>query len=397
MVREYLDDDSTKDVSNKDYATINSMATLYLNQFDSSQHPIHTLAALESEVDTTADVPDNAQIASFSAASLCAAIAPSESPTIATISSTVPLVASADSLPRSSQERAIIAEESSHAARISAMTNQDDLDRRDPFRYQMFNSEINYVSYLDPDEEDVNLPSAPAGPPADLATLASPSLAPHDDFYLDPSLASNVARLPSPSEHHSDDDESSEALFSDEEPDLPGYVKTDRSGESTASSLLSIQDLLAKDNSFFLDDGDALMKVISSAIDFGAPSNLMTLYTRGNINKSQLLNFLRLESQHWHVPDPPIPGSSAKLPIDLSGTPSPPASTLKDPIIIDDSFDEPMSPVLAASTNHLSNDPPSHLRETSSSSPVASTPPPADLHPPLDNGFDGRNLHSFST
>lgn len=234
-------------------------------------------------------------------------------------------------------------------------------------------------------------------PPAALATLASSSPVPHDDFYLDPSLASNVARLPSLSEHHSDDDDSSEALFSDVDPDLPGYFKSDRSGESTASSMLSIKELLAKDNSFFLDDGDALMKVISSAIDFGAPSNLMTLYTRGNINKSQLLNFLRLDSQHWHVPDPPIPGSSAKLPIDLSDTPSPPGSTLKDPIIIDASFDKPMSPVLAASTNHLGNDPPSHLRETSSSPLVAPRPPPADLDPQLDTGFDGRRLNSFST
>jgi hypothetical protein len=259
----------------------------------------------------------------------------------------------------------------------------------------MFNSEINYVSHLDPDDEEVHLPPATDSPPADLATLASPSPASHDEYYLDPSLASNVARLPSPSEHQSDDD-TSEALFSDDEPDLPGFCKTDRSGESTASSLLSIKELLAKDNSFFLDDGDALMKVISSAMDFGAPSNLMTLYTRGHINKSQLLNFLRLDSQHWYSRAPPIPGSSAKLPIDLSDSPSI-GTTLKDPIVIDESFEDPLSPTIAASTNHLGNDPPSHLRETSSSPTVASSPPPADLDPQLDNGFDGRNLNSFST
>ena len=204
-----------------------------------------------------------------------------------------------------------------------------------------------------------------------------------------------MARLPSLSEQPSDDD-SSEALFSDAEPDLLGFFKTDRSGESTASSLLSIKELLVKDNSFFLDDGDALMKVISSAMDFGAPSNLMTLYTNGHISKCQLLNFLRFDSQHWYSPDPPIPGSSAKLPIDLSDSPSI-GTTLKDPIVIDESFEDPLSPTIAASTNHLGNDPPSHLRETSSSPTVASRPPPADLDPQLDTGFDGRKLHSFST
>jgi hypothetical protein len=276
------------------------------------------------------------------------------------------------------------------------MTLQDDLDRRDPFRYQMFNSEINYVSHLDPDDEDVNLPPAPtASPPAEMAALASPSPASHDDYYLDPSLASNVARLPDPSAQPSDDD-SSAALFSDDDSDYPGFCKTDRSGESTASSLLSIKELLTKDNSFFLDDGDALMKVISSAMDFGAPSNLMTLYTSGHISKSQLLNFLRLDSQHWYSPAPPIPGSSEQLPIDLSDSPSL-GTTLKDPIVIDASFEDPLSPIIAASTNHLGNDPPSHLRETSSSPTVASSPTTADLDPQLDTGFDGRNLNSFST
>jgi hypothetical protein len=201
MVKEYLDEDSTKDVSNKDCATINAMATSYLDQFDSSQHPIHTLAALESEADTNADVLDPAQIASFSAASICASIAPSGSPTVATISSSVPLIASANSLPQSSQERATITEETSYAALISAMTTQDDMDRRDPFRYLMFNSEINYVSNIDPDDEEVDLPHAlTTSPSAAMATLASPDPASSDEYYLDPSLASNVARLSSPSE-----------------------------------------------------------------------------------------------------------------------------------------------------------------------------------------------------
>jgi hypothetical protein len=275
------------------------------------------------------------------------------------------------------------------------MTTQDNLDRRDPFRFQMFNSEINYVSHPDPDEDEVHLPPAPDSPPAALATLASPPPVPHDEFYLDPSLASNVARLPSPSAQESDD-ASSEALFPDDEPDLPGFCKTDRSGESTASSLLSIKELLAKNNSFFLDDGDALMKVISSAMDFGAPPNLMTLYTKGHISKNQLLNFLRLDSQHWYSPDPSVPGSSAKLPIDLSDSPSH-GTTLKDPIVIDDSFEELLSPIIAASTNHLGTDPPSTLRESSSSPTVAPSTLPTELDPQLDNGFDGRNLNSFST
>ena len=93
LVKDYLDDDSTKGVSNKDYATITSMVTLYMQDFASNQHPVHTLAAFEQLMYTTADVPsEQAQIASFSAASICAAIAPSDSPSVATICSSAPLL-----------------------------------------------------------------------------------------------------------------------------------------------------------------------------------------------------------------------------------------------------------------------------------------------------------------
>ena len=317
-----------------------------------------------------------------------------ESPQVATISSSAPLIATTDTLPTSNQERATITADSNYAARISALITQADMNHRDPFRYQMFNANINYVSN-DVDEEDMDVPQATNDDsPVALAALDSSDIAPHDEFYLDPSLASNVARLPSPTNQQNEDDESSIESSSIDTSTSKGIVKTDRSGETTASSLLSIKTLLSKDNSFFLDDGDALMKVISSAINFGAPPNLMSLYTNGHISKCQLLNFLRLESRRWYSPPSQQPGASPACPIDLTADDSHDNNDYDHPIIIDD----PLSPVLAASTNQLGQDPSPTLRESSSppSTPARSNPP-SDLAPQFRNGFDGRNLNSFST
>ena len=388
LVKDYLEEGSTKEVSNKDFATLNSMATLYLETYDPSQHPVHTLADLENVIDTTTDLPqDQASIASFSAANLCSAIAPSTTPTVATISSTMPLTATPSSLPNSYTEREAIANDSNYAAQISAMTNQDVLDRRDPFRFQMFNSEINYVSNLDIDEEDIDLPQVPNDEAsAALATFDSPSQ--NHDFFLDPALASNVARLPSSASL--DSASCSDTLFSDDDSMIShGPVKTDRSSECNHSSLLSIKELLSKDNSFFIDHGDSLMTVISSAIDYGAPPNLMSLYTSGNLNKSQLLNFIRLDSQRWYSPGTPNPGSTLAFPIDLTEGTDPDTAIM---------IDDPLSPVIAASTNHLDNDPSPHLREaTSIVTAPQSNASLGNLAPSLDNGFDGRTLNSFST
>jgi hypothetical protein len=225
------------------------------------------------------------------------------------------------------------------------------------------------------------------------------TVAPHYDFYLDPFIASNVARLPTSSEQPSDD-ESSEALSSDDDSASPCIVKTDRSGETTASSLLSIKQLLQNDNSFFLDDGDALMKVISSAMDFGAPPNLMTLYTSGHLSKSQLLNYLRLDSQCWYSPAPSNPGSSITFPIDLTQE----GTTSDEPIILDETMSDSSEnnsttvTVIAPATNHLRGDPPSSVRDRNVLAPA---PPSSPSNVPFipqfrDNTFDGSEMNNFS-
>jgi hypothetical protein len=60
-------------------------------------------------------------------------------------------------------------------------------------------------------------------------------------------------------------------------------------------------------------------------------------------------------------------------------------------------INDPLSPVIAASTNHLADDPSPHLREATSNTAPISNASLGNLAPSLDNGFDGRKLNSFST
>ena len=453
FLTDYLQESSTKDVTNRDLATINSLGSTYLESFDSSQHPIHTLASLE-------DMMKDSDIAlSNMSASITAAIAPTTAPTSATIRSDQLLRPVPGTLPSSTTERDIINNDSAYAARIASLATSEELDRRDPYTYQMFSSTLNFVSSLhdddDEDDEDLSVDdtndddvssesvgSTPVvlnvlsnteemnilfnnqpqrsqllTPDALIAVHArdenndliddeyyldpnvASNVAPHEDFYLDPFIASNVARLPSSSEQPASDDDSSAVLFSDDDSASPRFAKTDRSGETTASSLLSIKELLEKDNSFFSNDGDALVKVISSAMDFGAPSNLMTLYTSGHLSKSQLLNFLRLVSQRWYSPAPPNPGSSATFPIDLSQ-----GTTSDEPIILDETLSDSSEnnpttvPVIAAATNHLRGDPPSSVRDRNVLAPAPPSSPSIEPFIPQfrDNIFDGSEMCNFS-
>ena len=66
MLSEYLQPDSTKEVSNRDIVSISALASKYLETYNKNEHPISTLALLENEIiDSDDTVEMNANIAMF--------------------------------------------------------------------------------------------------------------------------------------------------------------------------------------------------------------------------------------------------------------------------------------------------------------------------------------------
>ena len=66
LLQEYLQPDSTKEVSNRDVIQSNAMATKYLDDHDKSEHPISLLASLEYKIIPSEDVTElNANIAAM--------------------------------------------------------------------------------------------------------------------------------------------------------------------------------------------------------------------------------------------------------------------------------------------------------------------------------------------
>ena len=66
LVENYLQEDSTNEVSNKDTVSISAMATRYLEDYDANEHIISTLASLEHKIQEAMDeVELNAHIAAI--------------------------------------------------------------------------------------------------------------------------------------------------------------------------------------------------------------------------------------------------------------------------------------------------------------------------------------------
>ena len=298
-----MKDNNSDPISNKDLATNSTLGSTYLDSFDPNHHPIHTLAALEQYLHhgPPSSPSEHADLSSF-AANLSANLAPPLSPTVAYLTSSAPLQVAHNSLPSSPSARQDILDNVTHQARISALQSSLDQDLDSSFRYPLITSEISYVS----------TPLSDDGSTDDVLVL--------EPFV--PVISSNVARLPSPSSMQDKDDSS---FGVDHDHSAP--VKSDPSGPTSLSSLCH---LLNQSNDFFADDSNESLKVISMSVQSNiAPSNLFTLYQNKNINKHQLLNFLRIEiARTLSRGASPLPGVDSSHPIDL--TASPPVIDLTD-------------------------------------------------------------------
>ena len=136
MLQEYLQPDSTKEVSNRDVIQINALANKYLDEHDKTEHPISLLASLEYKITPSEDVTEmNANIAAMDT---------SEEKHM-------------NQGQISLEEDPILTQGTneflSHKDHINSITN--DFNGLDPFHYDMFNPKINFVSDLKNNEESI--------------------------------------------------------------------------------------------------------------------------------------------------------------------------------------------------------------------------------------------------
>ena len=136
LLQEYLQPDSTKEVSNRDVIQINALANKYLDEHDKTEHPISLLASLEYKITPSEDVTEmNANIAAMDT---------SEEKHM-------------NQGQISLEEDPILTQGTneflSHKDHINSITN--DFNGLDPFHYDMFNPKINFVSDLKNNEESI--------------------------------------------------------------------------------------------------------------------------------------------------------------------------------------------------------------------------------------------------
>ena len=127
---------------------------------------------------------------------------------------------------------------------------------------------------------------------ADVSTINNFDIETKADMeccWLDPHIASGVARMPENVINLLDSE--SEEEYRCEKSEVKVNAKRDADDEDIP--LHPLDDLLSlKDDEFTNDDG-TLMKIMSIAIQNGAPSNLVKLYLNGYLHKSHILNFIR--------------------------------------------------------------------------------------------------------
>ena len=135
--RNIYQEDSTKEVSNEDVIQINALAMKYLEHPDTSEHPISLLASLECQLTPFENEMElNANIATIDSVDEqmeCEKI----------------LVGKEDNLS--------IADEMStihHEAHIDTVT--EEFNRFDPFKYEIFQFNINFESDLQSDEQSTS-------------------------------------------------------------------------------------------------------------------------------------------------------------------------------------------------------------------------------------------------
>ena len=178
---------------------------------------------------------------------------------------------------------------------------------------------------------------------------------------MDPHITSGVARMPDNIIDLLESDSDEEDI--QDKSEVPGNAKKD---DTDVNMLLHPLDelLLVKDEDFSPDD-ERLLKIMSLAIQNGAPPNLVTLYPNGHIHKSHVLNFIRTSVKARKGLEIDISvvdfshGYQASDPIDLTSPTSLDTNhSSQDNKVIQET-------VAAATTNtSLDEDPPSTLRKS---------------------------------
>ena len=364
LLSEYLEPDSTKEVVNRDSITISALASKYLEDENRMEHPIGLLASLERKImESDEEIELNAHVASLEISSG----------------------------PDTQQQNEIDQHEQKlHEEIINNVTKE--FDALDPYKADMFKSSINFVSEYQSEEEtleeetitsentvfsdavsemDVHINDGmnSLSNTQEMYALFSQSdnkNSVHDEYTIkednaiDPHVASGVARMPDDIIDLLDSDDEEEEVT-----DIEKGISNARKNDSEEAMLLHPMDKLLqiKNNEFHHDD-ERLLKVMALAIQNGAPANMITLYLKGHISKSHVLNFIRTSIKN-----------RKKLEIDVSNVDFSHGYMSSDPIDLisptsmetntSDNDDKKTNEMIAAATKgtSLSEDPPAELRE----------------------------------
>ena len=189
--------------------------------------------------------------------------------------------------------------------------------------------------------------------------LASPHEEDTDAYFLDPFVASGEAHLP---------DDIIELLSSDEEED--SKVQEKESSTAKEEKVYHHMDMLLKiDAKDYADDYERLLKLMSLAIQNGAPSNLVTLYLNGHLQKSHILNYIKTSVKSRK----PITIDMSNVDFSNGYTPSNPIDLLS-PMSIDSkpsNKEDQLSPEITSTTmvsKALKGEPSANLKHTNQDS-----------------------------
>ena len=304
LLQEYLQPDSTKEVSNRDVIQSNAMATKYLDDHDKSEHPISLLASLEYKITPSEDVTElNANI-----------VAIDTSEEMHMNQGQIPL--EEDPISKETNHHLF------HEAHINSVTKYS--NGLDPFYYEMFNPKINFVSELQSDEESIIVQSDDSNYDDAMSNFdevkgeesmnalsnteemyllfedehnneksISNLEGQHEDdievYHLDPFLASGEAHMP---------DDIIDLVNSDSEEE--DRHEQDRIPSNAKAGTLShpMDVLLEIDAKEYAKDDERLLKLMSLAIQNGAPSNLVNLYLNGHSQKSHVINYIKTSANY---------------------------------------------------------------------------------------------------
>ena len=301
LITEYLQENSTKEVSDEDVVQINSLATKYLGHSDTSEHPISLLASLECQIPPLENgIELNANIA-----------------TIDSVDKTLDYERTMVNTEEKFSKVANMStyEKKNHEDHINSVT--EEFNRFEPVKYNMFQPTINFVSEFQSDEENISYSDNQSENTMYMDTVEdvhqeenSNLLSNTEEMYilfcseerqessinnfdgiqandkdehkLDPFIASGEAP---------NSDEIIDLVASDNEEELDQKPYSSHARENEKSHPLDV--LLEIDANDYDENDERFLKLMSLAIQNGAPPNLVTLYLNGHLQKSHIINFIK--------------------------------------------------------------------------------------------------------